>query len=174
LYFTLINLNSDVNNPPNPPYINLTNFINYKEEIKDKISDIYIKSINDSNSVNQEENNTKKQEIVKGKITDLKNILSKYEYYNNGNHINSLISLEQNRSKPIDQIMKLLYEIIKDVGNNKLLTLIGSLETTEHYQNIASTENTCSFNKELPDEHYGFKMKRNKETSQQSFNVLFK
>jgi hypothetical protein len=55
-----------------------------------------------------------------------------------------------------------LKEAITEIENNNLLTLIGSLVTTDHYQNIAYIQNTCSYNGENPKNYNSFKLNDNR------------
>jgi len=175
-------LNSTVNNPP---YINLNSIAFYEEEINKILSDQYIKIIDPDleiykgddlepiNTLNYDNDkelpnniNIIQRSIVKSKIKLLIDILSNYSFYNKSADFKKLKEASERNFKevgdsniPYIPLSDMLKKMIIEIQNNNLITLIGSLETVDHYQNIAYVQNTCSYTRDLPKEYYKIKKK---------------
>jgi hypothetical protein len=132
--FTVINLtdNGKVNNPPNPPYINVNNLIYYSqieindEELKKALKDILLKT-------------------------------KKYNFYNNNDNLKKVFSsiggfdnfeifIDQSNYNNLIEITK---ELLLIIQSNNPSTLIGSLESTDILQNTIYNKVTCSYNETL-------------------------
>jgi len=132
--FTVINLtdNGKVNNPPNPPYINVNNLIYYSqidindEELKKALKDILLKT-------------------------------KKYNFYNNNDNLKKVFSSIggfENFENFIDQsnynnLIEITKELLLIIQSNNPSTLIGSLESTDILQNTIYNKVTCSYNETL-------------------------
>ena len=124
--FTVINLNPDKNNPPNPPYINLNDLI-YKYHLK-------------KYSTNNE------FEEIKTCYNELIDKVNGYSFYS----LNPFHKIESPRIfSDIDK--NIINNFIKIVRNNNAATLIGSLESTDELQNTVFNNfyTNCILNEEI-------------------------
>jgi hypothetical protein len=188
--FTLINLNPNVNNTPNPPYINLGKFINHDLIVNREVGKLYIDLIKPEAdpvaaaaapvAITKATISTKELDTIKTIIKELAEILNFYKFYKTSKLLIEINKFILNDFKIAGNAMAYaiirtnLINLIQEVTNNNLLTLIGSLETTEHYQNIAYINNTCSFNKEIDEMHNGFRLRNNDEKSLESFKEMLR
>jgi hypothetical protein len=119
--FTVINLTDDgkVNNPPNPPYIN--------------INDLYY-NLNISKNI----------EEIKKNITYLINQTKNYVFYKNNAQMEEIYKSNIN-SLNTDQIKTLAKDLLRIIGSNNPSTLIGSLESTDILQNVTYDKIICSY-----------------------------
>jgi len=123
MVFTVLNFTNDgiVNNPPNPPYINLNNII-YYTKIKYNKEKLFIH------------------------LNALKIELSKFDFYKDFHELDNLDEIiESGRENITINSLK----IIEYINNNNAATLIGSLESTEILQNTTYNKLVCSYNKDL-------------------------
>jgi len=176
--FTLINLNQNVDNPPTPPYINLNNFISYTKNPEDnikinkKISDTIIASRSENIDVDIQ---TIRQLSYEETINNLLAILKPYKFYRESR----LYNFFDKRKEVYTKLVVGLREFINEIYNNNLLTLIGSLQSTNDFQNISPFDNTCSFNKDIPEYHSNddeqkfFRLRRSDNISSNVFKKLF-
>ena len=127
--FTVINLTNNllVNNPPNPPYINI-NKLYYHLEVK------YDPDINKPNLTNEIENVFLKS--------------GQYSFYNNNSQLQKL-KTDFSATLDYDAKVKLGKDILALIRSNNASTLIGSLESTDILQNITFDKVVCSYNDSL-------------------------
>lgn len=136
IVLTVINMSYTVNDPPNPPYININNY--------------------EYNS-----NNEKLGDITFDAVDDLLNKIEKYKFYTNENLSKEIKDTKQILRYQINKVKKLiagdnttLKEILPGleskvktfidfIKNNNSATLIGSLETTDKLQNLVYTKIPC-------------------------------
>jgi ribosomal protein L24 len=120
--FTVINTtdNGKVNNPPNPPYININNLIYYSNILKDEVK-------------------------TKDEIKYILGRLKKYSFYNKNNELNN-INIDILTS---DQYIGVANNIINIIKGNNPSSLIGSIESTEILQNVTYDKVVCSRNEKL-------------------------
>ena len=120
---TVINttFNDIINNPPNPPYINVNNLYYY-------------------NKINYNKNN------LLDELKNLKNKLNNYNFYKN--YVISDDFKFDTNYKDNDLIMK-VEKIHKYIYNNNSVSLVGSLETTDSLQSITYNNIACSYNNKL-------------------------
>ena len=118
---TVINLNQTVNNPPNPPFINLNTLKYYLETNKNK-------------------------EKLNEELKNVQDKILQYEFYRNQTNSefkNLLVySIENEQSHDYETNIKKLIDFIEI---NNASTLIGSIATTEQLQNIVYTKKICSY-----------------------------
>jgi hypothetical protein len=113
---TVVNINSDTNNPPNPPFIN--------------INDVYISKVR---------NSSKSLDLFKNL---LKKTL-KYNFYKN-NVVLKDINTEVNRETiTTERLNELIDKAIQEINTNNSATLIGSLASTDVLQNMTFDKIPC-------------------------------
>ena len=120
--FTVINTTNTgkVNNPPNPPYININNLIYYSQIKQDN----------------------------KKLIAHLKAIFietKKYTFYQNNTVWLTIATKEASAIAP-ESIIQLTNEVIDFIKSNNPSTLIGSLESTDILQHLVYNKLVCSYN----------------------------
>lgn len=154
--FTIINLSDTTdevktNNPPTPPYINLSKLI-YK--IPTQFGGMsYFK---DNTKGTQREDTKQKEDIVQTLNDILTHTLTKYEFYKSNADLLkmkeaiSLIDVEKNDYKQIIHD-KFIAPFIKIINSNNPSTLIGSLQGTQELVRPASSIIIPSYNKYLFD-----------------------
>ena len=121
--FTIINTseNQHTNNPPNPPYINIS-LLTYNLEIN--FNEIALKD-----------------EL--GKVV---NRMKNYNFYQNNDNFKKYINdFEITTEKTKEQVILLTNKLIEIVNNNNPSTLIGSIESTEILQKLVY-KSICSKN----------------------------
>ena len=125
--FTVINLTDTgkVNNPPNPPFININNLIYYSKIMYD-------------------------YEKLKEKITNLIEETKQYQFYLNSNIMKELFKQEQFLDEyNKDEMISYANSIIEMVQANNPSTLIGSLVSTDILLNTVYNKLVCSTNSDL-------------------------
>ena len=126
--FTVINLtdNGKVNNPPNPPYINLNNLI-YNLEINFNL------------------------DKLKEEINEIHNLVQTYDFYKSNSTMIGLVNEKTSiiDTNDISSIKSHANRIIDLIKANNAATLIGSLESTDVLQNITYDKLVCSHNEKL-------------------------
>jgi hypothetical protein len=132
--FTVINTsnNGKVNNPPNPPYINLNDLTYTKDVYNDK---------------------DYRDKLLK-KLKAIFMELTKYSFYATNSKINelkaSVIDENYNDKGKTTEIIKNVTKLVIDIINgNNPSTLIGSLEATDMLQNTVYNKFVCSHTESL-------------------------
>ena len=139
--FTVFNVtdNGKVNNPPNPPYININDLIYYKDILPDL---------------------DKLKKALKETIIETKN----YSFYEQNTNMETVYNFERNiDTYNITQLKGKVDILLKIIQQNNPSTLIGSLESTEILQNIVYSKLICSYNENLNsnlDKIKGFKLEQ--------------
>ena len=120
--YTVINTTFEVNNPPNPPYIN--------------INDIYYyTNINyNHDKIIQEISNIKDK---------FKNYIFYKNYFENNKYYNHIIS--NPKIIPDTDLIEASNRLYRYIYNNNATTLLGSLETTDSLQSITYNNMVCSY-----------------------------
>lgn len=133
IIFTVINLNADKNNPPNPPYININKLLYY----------YYLKDFDSENE--------KKKKLIK-ELDSIKNNLINYSFYKDYVSKNIII----NSDTSLTMINTIITKIISYIMSNNAATLIGSLESTDVLQNTVFNMyyTGCSLDKDIFDSIY--------------------
>ena len=153
--FTVINLSdttNDVmtNNPPTPPYVNLSRLI-YQIPVQFGGMSFF----KDNKSGNQREDKNQKQTIIKTLDEILSDTLAKYEFYKSNPDLLQLkasipaVEVDKDDYKQIHQ--KFIQPFIKIINSNNPSSLIGSLQGTQELVRPASGMIIPSFNKYLYD-----------------------
>jgi len=117
--FTIINTSTDINNPPDPPYIN-TNDLNYVINKK----------------------NIKKEKV----LLEIFNILTKINTYKFYDNFYREMATKYNNSNGLNDLSyyrDLANKIYTFIQNNNAATLIGSLESTDNMQNMVYNKMAC-------------------------------
>ena len=122
--FTVYNTthNGLVNNPPNPPYINI-NDLYYNTRIKKDTS------------------------LIRKSLTNILDTINKYFFYNDFKSNQIYITCDKIKDKDdstINNNIKSINDLIDFISVNNASTLIGSLETTDMLQNIIYDKYVCS------------------------------
>ena len=133
--FTVINLNNDgkTDNPPNPPYVNLSNLIY---------------NLSFTNGGMQIDTNN---QILLNELNKLKNKTKTFNFYRNNNNMKQIwdeIALLGDDPSELekDQVTNVVLKFIKCVESNNPSSLIGSVESTDLIQNITFNKVVCSYN----------------------------
>ena len=132
--FTVINLTNDgkTNNPPNPPYINLSQLINNRNVLLKTQSNTNIKNLKET-------------------IIDIIHKTKLYSFYNNMDAIKQFQPNENAiNSYNKEVLITLANGLINTISANNPLTLIGSLESTDLLQNTTYVSIPCSYNNKKP------------------------
>lgn len=129
--FTVINLtdNGRVNNPPNPPYINVNKLYTSLHYRRDP-------------------------EKVKLEFQSLVNKLKTFDFYNKSSspELKDIFEVESTISSQDDTSIRSNAEkLISFIGQNNPATLIGSLESTDKLMNTVFKKIPCSYNENLND-----------------------
>jgi hypothetical protein len=138
IVFTVLNTtdNTKVNNPPNPPYININPLI--------YLTSLYF--------------NSDQREKLIIELMSILLELEKYTFYQNNIKINDVrndtikIINEKYQIKEnigTKQLITYSEAIIKEIETNNAATLIGSIEGTDKIQNTAYDKVSCSYNENL-------------------------
>jgi hypothetical protein len=134
--YTVINTtdNGKVNNPPNPPYINLNDLI-HTLNVKSKFHANY--------RVNLEKS-----------LISIFLELSKFKFYAGNNDINKekLLIINENftsKDPTVELLVSAAKKIIDIISSNNASTLIGSIESTDILQNTTFTKYPCAYNKNI-------------------------
>lgn len=132
--FTVINLNSNANNPPSIPYININ-------EAK------FYYNIYEENGILNDTEMLKYKKAIQDLILKLNNFNFYIENYKNSekNIIKTFMELQDVTNEiPLKEILETIYNI-------NASTLIGSLESTEIIKNLYNDKFICSKNKIFDD-----------------------
>jgi hypothetical protein len=132
---TVINNTDTVNNPPNPPYININNLLT---------------------SLSSTEQKDKKLNKIKSEIILLQNKLKEYKFYETlttGNARNStLFNITNINSLGDESIIPIANYVGVVIGNNNASTLIGTLITSDALQNLTCDQYPCIVDSKLENE----------------------
>jgi len=144
IIFTVINTtdNGIVNNPPNPPYININNLIYYST----------IKS---------------NEEKLKNEFLKVVFQMYTYSFYQYNSEMNPIFSFFNNiNGQSFETLKNYVNDLILIVQQNNPSTLIGSLQSTDLLQNIVYNKVVCSYNEDLNSLFNDFNGNKNFELNQ--------